>query len=75
MLVNIFIVCYNKVRKGGVNMLFNIIVTALEVIILFSFIAGIVVMCQILKLLKDNERENTKDQIIENWVDHVRRRR
>ena len=56
-------------------MLFNIIVTALEVIILFSFIAGIVVMCQILKLLKDKERENTKDQIIENWVDHVRRKR
>lgn len=56
-------------------MLFNIVVTALEVIILFSFIVGIVVMCQILKLLKDKERENTKDQIIENWVDHVRRRK
>lgn len=56
-------------------MLFNIVVTALEIIILFSFIAGIVVLCQILKLLNDKDRDNTKDQIIENWVNHIRRRK
>lgn len=56
-------------------MLFNILVTAIEVIILFSFIGGIVVLCQILKILKDKDREHTKDQIIENWVDHIRRRK
>ncbi|CAC21520.1 hypothetical protein GA-1p05 [Bacillus phage GA1] len=56
-------------------MLFNIVVTALEVIILGSFVAGMVILYQIFKIVMVKEREDTKTQIIENWVDHVRRRK